>query len=161
MKRDERQYTEFPIEGMETDYPGPDGKKNVFRLFFDFNEIVDAETQSGYNLLPALYSPDRMSAGQLRAVTWALLKTAHTAVTITEAGDLLSKGVDVVRANVLHELGMQLSDEAIFGTIARMAVERPVDLVRLLARARPFIPEMPAEENPPAEDQQAEPPANG
>lgn len=136
-------FTRFTVEGMEGGYPDKDGKPLAFRMMYDFNEISDMEPVVNLNLLPALANPDRMSAGQMRAITCALLKTAHPQVTLKEAGSLLTNDSPTVMNAVFETLGMVDNDEALFRAIAKLSVERPVVLVEMLSRIKPLLYESP------------------
>lgn len=70
-------------------------------LTFDFNQIVDAESICGCNLLSAIEWPRAMTAAQSRGLLYALLKTAHPKVLLGEAGDLLTRDILTVSKAVL------------------------------------------------------------
>lgn len=87
---------EFKIEGD----PDHGYGKGVYKLQFDFNELVRVENLTGLNLLAFA---DMMSAGQTRGHVFAALVTHHPKVTMEEVGELLTKArVDVLEA--LEEL---------------------------------------------------------
>lgn len=132
------------VNGIPGPYPDENGEKVAFRLAYDYDLIVDAESATGYNLLQALTNPDRMSAGQMRAMAFGLLKNAHPEVTVKEVGQLLTADSESVMDAVLQALEMPASDEVLFRVLSRVAVERPVVLVEMLARIRPMLPAEPA-----------------
>lgn len=72
----------------------------VYSLQFDFNLLCDAEAETGLNLMHGFMGLG-IDARVTRGVLYACLKTAHPAVTLKEAGDLLSKD----RETVLEALG--------------------------------------------------------
>ena len=65
----------------------------LYTLTYDFNEIADAEEVANMNLLSgvAAHGQGGISSAQLRGLLYALLHTAHPAVTLKEAGDLLTR----------------------------------------------------------------------
>lgn len=156
---EKREFTEVAIDGLPPGQKGPDGKLNIYRLFYDYNLIVDAEEQTKLNLLQPIYSTDRMTAGQLRALTYALLKTDNPQVELKDAGDFLGIGGDDAVQAVIKELGMQASDEALYRTLARMAIDRPAALLDMLARIYPLVPQLEPEAKPAAAKSSEEPPA--
>lgn len=79
----DKKVAEFTIEG-DPDYGAG---KGVYRMQFDFNEVVRAEKESGLNL----FVSSEMTAGQARALVCASLRTHHPQVTIEEAGALLTR----------------------------------------------------------------------
>lgn len=131
------------VAGITGPYPDENGEKVAFRLTYDYDLIVEAESATGYNLLQALTNPERMSAGQLGAMAFGLLKKAHPEVTRKEVGQLLTADSEAVMDAVLQALEMPTSDEALFRVLSRVAVERPVVLVEMLARIRPMLPAEP------------------
>lgn len=89
-ERQDDKVIEFTVEGFKEGYAGEDGEKDVIKLCYDFNNIVDAEIQSGENLLKPLSNLSRMTAGQMRGLFYALAKKHHPQVTLADAGNLLT-----------------------------------------------------------------------
>jgi hypothetical protein len=80
-----------------------EGDPQVYTLTFDFNQICEAEKETGINLLKPLAGAG-ISATETRALLYALLKPAHPLVLLAEAGELLNKDLPTV----LSELGAML-----------------------------------------------------
>lgn len=66
-----------------------------YKIQFDFNEVCEAESVCGCNLMRAIAGGE-ISAAQTRGLLYACLKTAHPVVTLSEAGGLLSKDINTV-----------------------------------------------------------------
>lgn len=121
----ERKFVEFTIEGFEAGFPGPDGKNNLLKLAFDFNEIVDAEALSGCNLFYAIANPTRMTAAQLRGLVYACLKPATydekkktaSQLTMQEAGDLISLDLKAVTTALAKCLAGDATEEVEIASI--------------------------------------------
>ena len=64
-------------------------KEGAVLLKYDFNEICDAETLCGCNLMQPVCGGG-MSGIQTRALLYALLKPTNSAITVKEAGALLT-----------------------------------------------------------------------
>ena len=131
-------FIEFKVEGLD---PASDPQQS-YKLCFDVNHICDAEKETGFNLLFALRNVGAMSLGHLRAMLYALLKTGHPTVLLTEAGDLLSQDMQAVTDAVWEAIEAESGDEMLFRSLAKMAVERPMALVELMARLN--LPEVEA-----------------
>lgn len=70
------------------------GDEQVYTLVYDFNKLCDIETETGINALR--FIGGEVNATQTRAILYGCLKTAHPAVTLEEAGDLLGFDEDTV-----------------------------------------------------------------
>ena len=79
---------------------GPDN----FDLTFDYNELCEVETRIGLNLNQAVMRVDLCSAGQLRGIFWALLRTAHPKLTLKQCGELLSADFQAVCKAISAEI---------------------------------------------------------
>lgn len=108
----------------------------TYRLMYDANEIVDAETLTGLNLLHALRNLNAVSMGQLRGLLYALLKTGHPTVELKEAGELLCRpDAKTVTDAIWKVLGVKSEDEVLLETLHRIAEENPEALAAMLAKA--------------------------
>lgn len=132
-------FIEFKVEGLD---PASDPQQS-YKLCFDFNRLCEAEKETGFNLLFALRNVGAMSSGHLRALLYALLKTGHPTVLLTEAGALLSQDMQSVTDAIWIAIEAESGDEMLFRSLAKMAVERPMALVELMARLN--LPETEAE----------------
>lgn len=120
----------------------------VYRIAFDANCIADAEKETGLNLLYALRNLDTMSMGQMRALLFGLSKKHNAQVLLKDAGDLLTRDDGTVWNAMKQVLDVRESDEDLLWALSRMAVERPVALVDLLAQVRTFVPATQPETKP-------------
>jgi hypothetical protein len=76
-----------------------EGDSQVYSLTFDFKALCDTEAVTGCNLLLTIGGLG-VTATSTRALLFALLKTAHPAVTLKEAGELLARDPDVVLKHI-------------------------------------------------------------
>lgn len=144
-------FVEFVVEGVPGVYAIEEQEAKGFRLTYDYNEICDAENLTGLNLLSAMRNLDAMSAGQMRAVLLALLKSAHPKTTLPEAGKLLSNDRESVIEALRKALKVKSSDEVVLDALARIAAENPQALVDMLAAAG-IVFEVKSAEQAPAPD---------
>lgn len=143
-EKQEQKFVDFIVKDFPGVYSIAGKEQKGFRLTFDFNELCDAETVTGFNLLSPLKNLAAMSAGQMRGIAFSLLKTAHPKITLKEAGDLLSKDGPAVTAAVYKALDAESGEDALFLALSQMAAERPLELVTLLSRIK--TPTPPVEE---------------
>jgi len=126
-------FVEFSIDPSGID--SASDPQDSYRLTFDYNEICDAEVVTGLNLLWALRNLDATSAGQMRGLVYALLKSAHPEVLLSEAGALLAADSASVINAVRKVLKVKTADEAVLESLARIAAENPQALVDMLREA--------------------------
>lgn len=125
----------------------------TYSLHFDFNDLVAAEADSGFNLLRCMENLNTMSAGQLRGLLYALLKGGgHAEVELHEAGTLLHRPDRTTVIEAIHRaLEIKTPDEVLLEALARIAAEDPGVLVEMLRKAGvSFQVETPESENIPA-----------
>lgn len=132
-------FVEFKVDGID---PASDPQQS-YKLTFDFNEICDAETATGFNLWAPLRNLSAMSAGQVRGLLFALLKTAHPQVTLKEAGALLTCDMLNVSDALWAVLDTQVGDKALFRSLVKISRERPELLAEMLSKLD--VPEPPAD----------------
>jgi len=128
-------FVEFLVEGMSGVYAVEGAEEKGFRFTYDVNEIVSAEITTGLNLWAAVRNLDQMSAGQLRAITFALLKAAHPKITLNEAADLLSFDPPAVIAALRKVLKVKSQDEVMLESLQRLALENPTAVLEMFSRA--------------------------
>jgi len=128
-------FVEFLVEGMPGVYAIEGAEEKGFRFTYDVNEIVSAEITTGLNLWAAVRNLDQMSAGQLRAITFALLKAAHPKITLNEAGDLLAFDPPAVIAALRKVLKVKSQDEVVLESLQRLALENPTAVLEMFSRA--------------------------
>jgi hypothetical protein len=75
-----------------------------YTLAFDFNELSEAEMVGEMNLLAAIAKWPALSCREMRCLLYALLKPAHPAVLLKEAGDLLTRDMTAVYTAVKQVL---------------------------------------------------------
>ena len=88
-----------------------DGDPQVYKLAFDFNSLVDAETLTGLNLMRPLANLSQLTAGEIRGLLYAMLKPAHPQVLLSEAGDLFSRDMETVTGALAEVLGASGKEE--------------------------------------------------
>lgn len=69
-----------------------DGKS--YTMVLDFNALADFEGETGKSAMAVLSDPDRMTVTEMRALFWAGLRQRQTAITLAEAGRILTANLD-------------------------------------------------------------------
>lgn len=128
-------YVEFTVEGIPGVYAVEGTDQKGFHLTYDVNQIVEAEISTGLNLFSAMRNLDQMSAGQMRAITFSLLKGEHPKIVLKEAGELLSADPPALMDAIRKVLKVKSQDEAVLESIQRLAMQNPAVVLEMFARA--------------------------
>lgn len=98
---------EFKIEG---DTQKTTCGVGIYRMEFDFNELVRAETLTGLNLMA--FHGGGMSANQTRAHVFAALAKHHPGATLEDSGELLTKAREDVMAALGELYGQPVPEDS-------------------------------------------------
>jgi hypothetical protein len=111
-------YTDLSIEKA-------DGTHLNYSLCFDFNILCDVETEIGLNLNHAIMRSDLCSGGQIRAILYAMLKTAQPKITLAVCCVLFSADYRAVNRAIANELMAALHEDTV-DTVIPVPVPTPV-----------------------------------